>query len=60
MLSVEEFSCQFSMERTCGQYCSSQSMARTTAWGWPNYLRLDWILRNLHGGVVESCRTRQS
>ena len=27
-LSVEEFSCQSSMECTCGQYCSSQSMGR--------------------------------
>jgi hypothetical protein len=37
MLSLEKFSCQFSMEPTRGQYCSSLSMAGTTAWGWPNY-----------------------
>ena len=28
MLPMEEFSCQSTMERTCGQYCSSQSMGR--------------------------------
>ena len=30
MLLVEEFSCQSSMERTCGQYCSSQSNGEGT------------------------------
>jgi hypothetical protein len=41
MLSMEEFSCQCSMERTCGHYCSSQMKGETTAWGQWNYLRLD-------------------
>ncbi len=41
MLLGEEFLCQSSMERTCGQYCSSQSMGETNAWGGWNYLCLD-------------------
>ena len=41
MLPAEEFSCQSSMEHTCGQYCSSQSMGETNAWGGWNYLCLD-------------------
>jgi len=41
MLPVEEFSCQSSMEHTCGQYCSSQSMGGTKAWGRWNSLWLE-------------------
>jgi hypothetical protein len=38
MLLGEEFLCQSSMERRCGQYCSSQSRGETNAWGrWNTY-----------------------
>ena len=41
MLPEEEFSCQSSMEHTCGQYCSSQSVGGTNAWGRWNSLWLE-------------------
>jgi hypothetical protein len=50
MLLMEEFLCQSSMERTCGQYCSSTVDRGTHAWGRWKYLGLNvetllrWII----------------
>ena len=50
MLLMEEFLCQCSMERMCGQYCSSTADGGTNAWGRWNYVGLDvetllrWII----------------
>jgi hypothetical protein len=42
MLLMEEFLCQSSMERTCGQYCSSTVDGETNAWGRRSYLGWMW------------------